>query len=170
MARIRTPGAAIDFKAVKTRAQGSAVTPPDVVVGFSEFAANKFLAAHFVNNSNFYDRSREKQPNSPLYVFDFNDHGTKVQVKLWAKVEKSGGTPAVAIKFKQSPASASRFAAWWKVQYGDAAPMDALPPNLELSVAKVTLQVNFPKLDGSASENQAGSSVCRRRADICAPR
>ena len=130
--------------------------PADFVIGFSDTAINKLLVAHYVNNPDFYDRSREKHPDNPVFEYDFDDHGSKRKLKLWAKVVQDNGKPAVTVELIDDSAVKSRFAAWWRCQYGANAMRGAgaLPDNVRVSVPRVILQLNFPKLDGSGGENQ----------------
>jgi|GEM_PF-5691408 len=130
--------------------------PADFVIGFSDTAINKLLVAHYVNNPDFYDRSREKHPDNPVFEYDFDDHGSTRKLKLWAKVVQDNGKPAVTVELIDDTAVKSRFAAWWRCQYGASAMKGAgaLPDNVRVSVPRVILQLNFPKLDGSGGENQ----------------
>ena len=125
------------------------------MVGLSEGAIQKFLNAHFANNPDFYDRSRERQPNNPLYEFRFNDHGVQRRARFWAKVEDTPSEPAVKIDLHTPTAVRRRFSAWWRSAYGPIKRTAAQPPrNLGLSIPRVILQVNFPKLSGGGGENK----------------
>jgi hypothetical protein len=130
--------------------------PADFVIGFSDTAINKLLVAHYVNNPDFYDRSREKHPDNPVFEYAFDDHESTRKLKLWAKVVQDNGKPAVTVELIDDSAVKSRFAAWWRCQYGANAMKGAgaLPDNVRVSVPRVILQLNFPKLDGSGGENQ----------------
>jgi hypothetical protein len=130
--------------------------PADFVIGFSETAINKLLVAHYKNNPDFYDRSREKNPNSPVFEYDFDDHGSVRKIKLWAKVVQDHGKAAVTVQLIDDASVNSRFAAWWRCQHGAQAMRGtgALPQNVNVLVPRVILQLNFPKLDGSGGENQ----------------
>jgi hypothetical protein len=136
-------------------ANGKYASPADVIFGVSESAINNFLVAHFKNNPDFYDRSRERRPDHPLYRKELDDHGVKRVVKFWAKVEKGKESPAITIDLRDDKTRDKRFAAWWRANYG--AKMDEgtqLPPNLLIQVSRVTLQINFPKVDEPTKEHE----------------
>src|SRR3954463_5418330 len=140
-----------ELKAIQ---KAAAAPSGDIAVGLSEVAIQKFLDAHFRNNADFYDRSRERLPNNPIYEFLFNDHGTRRRARFWAKVTKPGGASAVAINLHVPSARRQRFAAWWRKAYGRSGAAGSLPHNVGITIAAVILQVNFPKLDGSNGEHQ----------------
>ena len=136
------------------RRERTYAVPADVIVGLSEEALNKFLVAHFDNNPAFYDRGRDKKV--PIYKIELNDHGIPRTIKFYAKITKAGATPAVSIDLRQSPATQTRFTAWWRMTHG-AASVSAdtkLPPNIAIQVPMAILQVDFPKLDGSGTYHE----------------
>jgi hypothetical protein len=129
--------------------------PADFVIGLSESSINKLLVAHYANNPDFYDRSREKNPNSPVFEYDFDDHGSVRKIKFWAKVNQHDDEPAVTLELiaPSNAAVQKRFAAWWKCQHGPlAVSKDSnLPPNVHVLAQHIVLQLDFPKLDGGAN-------------------
>ena len=137
--------------------------PADFVVGLSDTAINKLLAAHYINNPNFYDRSRERVPNCPVFEYDFDDHGTVRKIKFWAKVVQDNNQAAVSLELiaPSNTVVQKRFAAWWKCQHNALSPSkDAnLPPNVHVLAPHVVLQLNFPKLDGSGDEHKVDLSL-----------
>jgi hypothetical protein len=143
----------LDLASFVRREQAYAL-PADAIVGLSEEAVNGFLAAHFTNNQNFYDRGRDK--GVPIYKLELNDHGKPVTIKFFAKITKMGGNPAVSIDLRQVPSTQQRFLAWWRATHGAQSVTNEtkLPPNILISVPSAILQVDFPKQDGSGNYHQ----------------
>jgi hypothetical protein len=120
----------------------------DFVVGISEVALNKFLAAHFKDNPDFYDRGRDK--GSPIFQYDFDDHGTTRTLKLFAKVVKDDDKPALILELLDGTSPLQkRFEAWWRLEHGkDALTKETqTPPNVRVCAPHVVLQLDFPKLN-----------------------
>jgi hypothetical protein len=144
-----------DLKRIRSRVFPAAAPTPDIVVGFSSSAAQKFLAAHYKENPSFYDRSREKNPTNPIFDYTLDDHGTPRRVRFWAKVVQDTGQPAVALRFMQNNPQQPRLEAWWRGAYGQGSSAAAgVPQNVSITIPHAVLQINFPKLDGSGGENQ----------------
>jgi len=143
----------VDFKSLRDIFFGSSAAPPDIVVGLSESAIQKFLVAHFDNNPTFYDRSREKNPNNPIFNYEFTDQGAIRRARFWAKLQKIAGQQ-YAIQLDLTPiGDHDRFRAWWRLTYGEGTRATPAPPNVRIIVPNVVLQINFPKFDGSAQEH-----------------
>lgn len=127
----------------------------DILIQLSENSLNKFLAAHYNKQPEFYDHSRTTTPKSPLYTVEVDDHSTKRIIRLWAKVEKPANGNAVALSLEQSTATISRFQSYWKASRGlTSRPQSPLPPRLALVIPRAVLQLNIPNLTGSGAEQQ----------------
>jgi hypothetical protein len=68
VATATTKNLTVDFQRLKNVFFDGSAASPDIVVGLSENAIQKFLAAHFDNNPTFYDRSREKTPTPQFSI------------------------------------------------------------------------------------------------------
>ena len=68
---------------------------------------------------------------------------------------QDNGQAALTLELIQDPKIKSRFAAWWKCQYGSTATPNKsdLPPNVHLLARYVVLQLDFPKLDGGGDHH-----------------
>ena len=154
VATATTKNLTVDFQRLKNVFFDGSAASPDIVVGLSENAIQKFLAAHFDNNPTFYDRSREKNPNTPIFNYEFTDHGATRRARFWAKILKIPGEQ-YAIQLDLNPnRNLDRFRAWWRTIYGGGATTSSAPPNLRLIVPNIVLQINFPRFDGSGQEHQ----------------
>ncbi|MCC6573204.1 MAG: hypothetical protein IT462_05370 [Planctomycetes bacterium] len=130
--------------------------PADILVSLSEASLNAFLRKHYDKNSDFYDRSRSKQPDQPVYALEFDDHGIKRRIRFWAKVAHAQGREPIAIDLKQVAASNTRFRAWWKATKGNSPKATSkMPPNVRIDIPSIVLQVNFPKLDNPGNTSPA---------------
>jgi len=129
---------------------------PDLILGLSQSSINDFLLHHKQNNSGFYNRSRENSLNNPIYEHDFEDdsdpkHPVMRRVRFWANVEQ----PLEVTLERSQQTSADYIGFWKKKSGGDIKPTDFIPPNILLRAPKVTLDVNFPKLDNPTSQSPA---------------